>query len=98
MYEFIPINLLIHFYHFTAVDETQDLMQIQNNGDDVGMQNLGSRSLEDLCEVIIEVAGEGEDGENENGEDGEDEDEDEDDDEEVESDNRKNSMIMDVTI
>jgi hypothetical protein len=77
-------------------------MQIQNNGDEVGMQNLDSRSLEDLCGVIIEVAGEGEDGENENGEDGEDEDEDEDDDDddddEVEKHNRKNSMIMDVTI
>lgn len=72
-------------------------MQIQNSGDEVGMQNLGSRSLEDLCGVIIEVAGEGEDGENENGEDEEDEDEDEDDDE-VENDNRKNSMMMDVTI
>ena len=73
-------------------------MHIQNNGDEGEMQNLGSRSLEDLCGVIIEVTGEGEDGENENGEDGEDEDEDEDDDEEVEKDNRKNSLIMDVTI
>ena len=73
-------------------------MQIQNNGDEVGMQNLGSRSLEDLCGVIIEVAGEGEDGDNGNGEDGEDGDDDDDDDDEVEKDNRKNSMIMDVTI
>ena len=74
-------------------------MQIQNNGDEAGMQNLSSRSLEDLCGVIIEVAGEGEDGDNENGEDGEDDDDDDDDDdEEVEQDNRQNSMIMDVTI
>ena len=97
MYKIIFINLLIYFHQFPAFDEIQDLMQIQNNGDEVGMHDLSSRSLEDLCGVIIEVAGEGEDGENENGDDGEDEDEDEDD-EEVEKDNRKDSMIMNVTI
>ena len=83
-----------------AAGQTQDLMQVQNNeedpcvGSETGIQVLGSRSLEELCGVIIEVAGEEIEGED-------DEDDDEDDEEE-EGDNRKdirdNSIIMDVTI
>ena len=79
-------------------------MQIQTNGEDAcvgieaGIQTLGSRSLEDLCGVIIEVAGE-EDGENENDDD---DDDDDDDDEEDNDDDREsmieNSMMMNVTI
>ena len=79
-----------------AAGQTQDLMQVQNNeedpcvGSETGIQVLGSRSLEELCGVIIEVAGEEIEGEDDG------------DDEEEEGDNRKdirdNSIIMDVTI
>ena len=87
-----------------AAGQTQDLMQVQNNeedpcvGSETGIQVLGSRSLEELCGVIIEVAGEEIEGED----DGDDDEDDDEDDEEEEGDNRKdirdNSIIMDVTI
>ena len=87
-------------------------MQVQNNeedpsvGSESGIQVLGSRSLEELCGVIIEVAGEEIDGEDDGEDDGDDDDDDDDDDEEEDEEdegddrkkNRDNSITMDVTI
>ena len=83
-------------------------MQVQNDeqdpcvGAETGIQVLGSRSLEELCGVIIEVAGEEIDGEEDGDDDGNEEEDDDDDDDEEDGDGRKeirdNSITMDVTI